>query len=86
MGGTIFIKPSCGEWRDIPWTLLGKQPLTDFGARMRATADYASRNGFVGGFPNFYNADYGNGTVCGTVLLTPEAADWKDVLLYMSPS
>jgi|SRR5215469_8343936 len=84
--GTVLIKQGCGIWRDVPLIDLGNPPLNDIGARFRGTQDYATRNGFVGGFPNFYNADYGNGTVCGTVLLTPEAADWKDVLLWMSPA
>lgn len=84
--GTVLIKQGCGIWKDVPLTDLGNPPLNDIGARFRGTQDYASRNGFVGGFPNFYSADYGNGVVCGTVLLTPQAADWKDVLLWMSPA
>ena len=54
--------------------------MDDFEARFRATQDYASRNGFVGGFPTLHHAqavvdvDVRTGrkiraTVCGTVLL-----------------
>jgi hypothetical protein len=48
---------------------------------MRAINAYASRAGFVGGFPTGYHADYGQGTVCGTVLLRQEAAEWRDIYL-----
>ncbi|MCA9875613.1 MAG: hypothetical protein KC441_18205 [Anaerolineales bacterium] len=81
VGGTIFVKTDAAEWRDVPLAELDNASLGDFGARMRATNAYASRNGFVGGFPTFFDADYGNGTVCGTVLLKPEAAEWRDVPL-----
>ena len=43
--------------------------------------DHAVAQGFAAGFPNFYHADYGNGTVCGTVLLTGAGADVRRVPL-----
>src|SRR5215217_1089495 len=61
VGGTIFITPAAAEKRDVPLTELDNVPLEDFGARMRATHMYANRNGFVGGFPTYQHADYGNG-------------------------
>ena len=63
VGGTIFIKPSCGEWADIPWSELGYPPLEDFVARMRATDIYATHHGFAGGFPNFFQAERFTGMV-----------------------
>ena len=56
VGGTVFLKYrnmiSRGvEWRDVPLSELGNPNLDDFGARMRATQDYATRNGFVRGIP-----------------------------------
>jgi hypothetical protein len=80
VGGTIFLKPGMAEWRDVYLTSLGNPPLNDFYARMKATQNYATRNGFVGGFPNFYHANYGNGIVCGTILLPASSAEWRDVL------
>jgi hypothetical protein len=84
--GTVLIKPECAEWRDVPLTELGNPLLSDIGARFRGTQDYATRNGFIGGFPNFFHADYGNGVVCGTVLIKPDAAEWRDVLLWLGPA
>ena len=80
VGGTILLSHNAGVWRDVPLAELGVS-LTSFGDRMRATNAFASRNGFVGGFPTGYHADYGQGTVCGTVLLRGEAAEWRDVYL-----
>lgn len=79
VGGTIFLRSTVAIWQDVPLSELGNPPLNDFFARMRATAAYATRNGFVGGFPNFFHADYGKGTVCGTILISNAGAEWRDV-------
>jgi hypothetical protein len=81
VGGTIFLNGSGAEWQDLRLADLGGPALTDFGARMRATQVWATRNGFVGGFPNGYHADHGTGIVCGTILLRHEAAEWRDIPL-----
>jgi len=81
VGGTILVKAPGAVWRDVPLSSLGSPSLDDFSLRMRATQDYAGRNGFVGGFPTYFHADYGNGIVCGTTLLTAEVAEWHDVPL-----
>lgn len=78
--GTVLLGSNGAEFRDIPLSELGNPALDDFEARFRATQDYASRNGFVGGFPTLYHAqavvdvDVRTGqkkyaTVCGAVLL-----------------
>jgi hypothetical protein len=52
---------------------------------MRATQDYALHHGFVGGFPNFHHTEYGPPTypslttVCGTILIKPSEAVWRDI-------
>jgi hypothetical protein len=69
----------------VPLAELGNN-LNDIGARFRGTHDYATRNGFVGGFPNMFHADYGNGIVCGTILLKQNVAEWHDVLLFRDPA
>ena len=79
VGGTVLIKAEAVEWRDVPIAMLGNVPLDGFEERMRAANVYATQNGFIGGFPNFYHADYGNGIVCGTVLLNSNGAEWRDV-------
>jgi hypothetical protein len=77
--GTILLGADVAEWRDIPARDLGSPPGGDVGARFRAANDWAGRNGYAGGFPNFHQADYGNGVVYGTILLKPGTADWRDV-------
>ena len=61
--GTILLQPGTNEWRDVPASVLGTSDRdTAVGIRKRFTAvyDYAITNGFVGGFPNLHEADYGN--------------------------
>lgn len=47
--------------------------------RFRATQDYATRNGFVGGIPTFYVADLPSNIVYGALLIRSEATDWRDI-------
>lgn len=75
--GTILLKPGEAEWRDIPVAALGNP--TGAAARFRAVYDYAKAQGFVGGFPNFHEADYGHGKVYGTILIKPGEAEWRDI-------
>ncbi len=77
--GTILIRPPFGECRDVKAADLGNPPVSDWGARFRATNDYAARNGFVSGFPNFHHFDHGSGLVYGTILLPASAAECRDV-------
>ena len=91
VGGTILLRPDGVEWRDVPLGDLHDVALTSFADRMRATQLYATDHGFVGGFPNFFNADYDfvdpnqpgvhRRTVCGTILIKHEAAEFRDVPL-----
>jgi hypothetical protein len=81
IGGTVYLNYNWADWKDVPLTELGNVSLDDFAARMRATTNYAVANGYVGGFPNGYNADYGAGMVCGTILLRQGSADFRDVPL-----
>jgi hypothetical protein len=82
VGGAIFLRTNAAVWRDVSLAHLGNPALDDFVARFKATHDYARRNGFIGGFPNFNHADHGNGIVCGTILVKEsEGAMWQDVPL-----
>jgi hypothetical protein len=47
--------------------------------RFRLVNDYASARGFVSGFPNFHEADHGQGVVGGVFLLPSSTAEWRDV-------
>ncbi len=75
--GTILLKKEAGGMRDIKVAELGN-PTTPQ-ARFRAANDYANRNGFLGAFPNFHEANYGNGLVYGVCLISKEAGEWRDV-------
>lgn len=81
VGGTIFLKNGTADWMDIPIAELGYPLIDDFAARMRGTTNYAVQNGYVGGYPNGFSANYGKGVVCGTILIKPGSADWRDVPL-----
>ncbi|MEM9487422.1 MAG: hypothetical protein AAGA83_27460, partial [Cyanobacteria bacterium P01_F01_bin.116] len=74
--GAQLLKAAAVEWRDVPATEIGG--FSDTAARFRNVYDYAHKNGFVGGFPNFHQANYGQGVVYGTLLLKPVAAQWRD--------
>lgn len=78
--GTILLHKSAAVWRDVPAAELGNPPVDDVAKRFRATFDYAKRNGFAGGFPNFYHGDGAKGRVYGTILLRPGTVAWRDVL------
>ncbi len=82
---TVFLRKDAAEWRDVPVAELGNPPLDDIAARMRSAHDYATRNGFVGGYPTFYHADYGKGIVCGIVLIKKSAGEWRDVVTAAGP-
>jgi hypothetical protein len=47
--------------------------------RFRLVNDYATAKGYFAGFPNFHEADYGQGVVGGVHLLTSTVAEWRDV-------
>ncbi len=47
--------------------------------RFREVQRYADVHGFFAGFPNFHEADYGDGVVYGTILLRDTEAEWRDV-------
>jgi hypothetical protein len=53
--------------------------MSDIGVRFRQVNDYVNVHGFAGGFPNFHQADYGQGLVYGTFLCRSDSAEWRDV-------
>src|SRR6266542_4223910 len=75
--GTILLRSGAVDWRDIPAVELGNP--TSVEARFRAVNDWATRNGYLSGFPNFHEANYGSGTVYGAILLKRGSADWRDI-------
>ena len=50
-------------------------------ARFSAVNDWAQRNGYRGGFPNFFQAiKKKKGLVYGAILLAKKAADWRNLV------
>jgi hypothetical protein len=58
VGGTIFIKTSCGHWTDVAWSDLAYPPLDNFALRILATDIYATNHSYAGGFPTFFQAQH----------------------------
>jgi hypothetical protein len=79
LGGALLFRPGTAEWEDVPLVQMGNPRLDDFGQRMRGAQDYAVRAGFVGAFPNFFDADYGFGKVAGIIFLPTVTAEWRDI-------
>lgn len=79
LGGALLFRRDAAEWQDVPLVQLGNPSLDDFGLRMRSAQDYAVRAGFVGAFPNFFDADYGFGSVAGIIFLPAVTAEWRDL-------
>lgn len=75
--GAVLVKREAADWRDIPATELGNPKTSE--ELFRAVSNWATKNGYRGGYPNFHWANYGKGIVYGTVLLKREAADWQDI-------
>ncbi|MFZ5827913.1 MAG: hypothetical protein ACOY94_26715 [Bacillota bacterium] len=65
--GTILIKREAADRKEIPATELGNPRTVE--ERFRAVDNWARRRGYIGGFPNFHEADYGQGPVYGAVLV-----------------
>ena len=78
--GVCFTREQA-EWRDVPLAELEHAALNDFSLRMRASNSYASSRGYLGAFPTYHHAEHADGIVCGTVLISRETADWRDVPL-----
>lgn len=58
---------------------LGNPAIDDVPAMMRASADYAARNGLAAGFPTFHQADHGAGVVYGQILFPAGSTEWRDI-------
>jgi hypothetical protein len=83
--GNMFLTNEFAEFREVPLSELGTPVLNDIGARFRSANDYAFRNGFLGGFPTFYDVTKEGRIVCGTILIRKEAGEWRDVILAQMP-
>ena len=78
--GTILLRGGTGvEWRDVKRTDYNVYTIENIPAMFRGAGDYASRMGYRAGFPNFHQADHGQGVVYGTILLRENIVEWRDV-------
>jgi hypothetical protein len=71
-----FLHAKFSEWQDIPQSSLKTDPQDHWKIRFQRTSDYAQRQGFTFGFPNFHQGTNGY----GTFLITNDAVEWRDVL------
>lgn len=74
--GHFLLKSDVVEWRDVP---ASEYRSSDTRTRFTGAHDYAIRNGYQHGFPNFHEANYGNGVVYGTFLIKQGTCEWRDV-------
>ncbi len=74
--GHFLFKPSVVHWQDVPAAEYAANSLR---TRFTGAHDYALRQGYQHGFPNFQEQDYGQGVVFGTYLVPPNTAHFADV-------
>ncbi len=84
--GNILLPAHVVDWRDVFASEQGNpQNLRE---RLTGAHDYAVRNGYLHGYPNFHQANYGQGVVYGTFLIKKNPnppvtyepiAQWRDV-------
>lgn len=79
--GAHLLKPGTAIVRDIFASELGNPASME--ERFRAIGRWASSHGYAAGYPNFEQANYGQGTVYGAVLILPGYADHRDVPEFM---
>ncbi|MCI0711881.1 MAG: hypothetical protein L0154_17120 [Chloroflexi bacterium] len=77
--GTIFLRDTEVEWRDVPRSEYRVFHIEDVPGLFRAANDYAVRQGYPAAFPNCEQADHGQGVVYGTILMKPGTTEWRDV-------
>lgn len=77
--GTFLLPHGSAQWRDVPRAQLGNAAIDDIGAMFRGANDYAVAQGFAAGLPNFHQADYGAGVVCGVFLVHQGLTEFRDV-------
>src|SRR5450756_1340609 len=77
--GTILLRDTEAEWRDVPRSEYQIFHIEDVPGLFRAANDYAGRQGYPAAFPNCEQADNGQGVVYGTILMKPGSTEWRDV-------
>jgi len=72
--GVMTLYPAGADWRAVRLTDLGNPAPDDIPGRFVAVHNYAIRNGYLGGFPDYNDTEWGNGVVqCGVVLIHDRA-------------
>lgn len=76
--GAIFIKKNAGIHKTVLRTELGVGP-ENIEAFFRAVNDYAAKNGYGSGYPNFHQIGSGRGLGYGVILLNKQSAQPIDI-------
>lgn len=85
--GVVALPAHAVEWRDVPAWEMGNPNPNDHRLRLASANGYAYQRNYLHGFPNFHHANYGQGTVYGTLLVRKgptggnvlPLAQWQDV-------
>lgn len=81
--GTIQLRPGATTWMDLPVAAAASYRSRDTGQGIRerftGVHDWATHNGFVGGFPNLHQITVDRVRVGGVFLLDSSAAEWRDL-------
>ncbi len=78
--GTILLRDTEAEWRDVPRSEYNIFHIEDVPGLFRAADAYAGQQGYPAAFPNCEQADHGQGVVYGTILMKSGTTEWRDVL------
>jgi Repeat of unknown function (DUF346) len=77
--GTFLLPSTTADFRDVPRDEYGVYQVEDVPAMFRAANDYAVKQGYAAGLPDFHQADHGAGVVYGTFLIKQGMVNFRDV-------
>lgn len=77
--GVIALPDYAVDWADVLASDMGNPNPSDYRVRLTAAHDYARAQGYAHGYPNFHQADYGDGLVYGTFFIKEEIVEYQNV-------
>lgn len=81
----ILIRQEFVEARNVKLSDLKNSSLADIKTLFKVTQEYASDQGYLGGFPTFIRPTTGLGLICETILIKREAGEILEVLVRKGP-
>lgn len=78
--GHMLLPTSVADFADVPASEYKNFGATTPVGMLAAAHDFAIRNGYAAGFPNWHQAEYSGEVVYGTILIRQEVVlEWRDV-------